>query len=254
MKFLIYIIIYLSMFSKCFAIETVTTEITADDGIEVFQEEKYYLLKKNVKIVSENFNLTGELVKIFFDNDLYDITKIDAIGDVNLKSKEYGIETQSNEFVFIVIDEEIILKGNDSKLLTDDIEMFSNGLIKLNNITGKFKLDGENSKLKNREISISSDLILGKFTSNNETKDIEYLETENKDIGFIKTSDTELISKTAIYRKKDSIIELFENVRIKRGNETIEGDYGQLDTKNSSYKIKSNNDNKVKIIITNKDE
>ena len=29
------------------------TEITTDEGIEVFQNEKFYLLKKNVQIISE---------------------------------------------------------------------------------------------------------------------------------------------------------------------------------------------------------
>ena len=54
------------------------TEITTEEGIEVFQKEKYYLLKKNVKIVSDNFELTGDQVKIFFDKDLYDIKTINA--------------------------------------------------------------------------------------------------------------------------------------------------------------------------------
>ena len=33
--------------------------------------------------------------------------------------------------------------------------------------------------------------------------------------------------------------------------EKIIGDYGTLDTKNNSYKIKSNNDTKVKVVIQN---
>ena len=254
MKFLIYIIIFLTFLAKCNVIIANTTEITADDGIEVFQEEKYYLLKKNVNIASESFNLTGELVKIFFENDLYDIIKIDAIGNVQLNSKEYNIVTQSNKLLFVVAKEEIFLEGKESKLFNNNTKMLSDGFIKLNNLTGEFQLDGENSKINNDEISISSDKIFGNFKSSNGVNDIEYLETKNENIGLIKTSDTELFSKIAIYRKEDSIIELFENVTIKRGNETIEGDYGELDTKNSSYKIKYNNDNKVKIIITNKDE
>ncbi len=254
MKFLIYIVIYLTFLNKCFAINTGNTEITADDGIEVFQEEKYYILKKNVKILSENFNLTGELIKIFFESDLYDITKIEATGNVQLESKEYNIETQSSELYFLVINEEIFLKGKRSKLLTQDIQMLSDGFIKLNNITGEFQLNGENSQLNNAEISILSDKIFGNFTSQSGINDIEYLKTENKKTGLIKTRETDLISKIAIYRKKDSIIELFEDVKIKRGNETIEGDYGELNTKNSSYRIQSNNDSKVKIVISNKNE
>ena len=48
---------------------------------------------------------------------------------------------------------------------------------------------------------------------------------------------------------KTSIIELIENVTIIRNDEKITGDYGTLDTKNNSYKIKSNNQKKVKILI-----
>ena len=43
------------------------TEITTEDGIEVFQEEKYYLLKKNVEISSDELELKGDNVKIFFE-------------------------------------------------------------------------------------------------------------------------------------------------------------------------------------------
>ena len=63
-----------------------------------------------------------------------------------------------------------------------------------------------------------------------------------------------MYSKKAIYNKKTSIIELFENVKIIRGSEVITGDYGTLDTEKNSYKVKSNNTNKVKVVITNTDE
>ena len=48
-----------------------------------------------------------------------------------------------------------------------------------------------------------------------------------------------------------SIIELIDDVTIIRNGENIVGDYGTLDTKNNSYKIKSINQNKVKVIIQN---
>ena len=52
------------------------TEITTDDGIEVFNKEKYYLLKTNVKIISDEFELNADLVKAYFNKDLYDIIRI----------------------------------------------------------------------------------------------------------------------------------------------------------------------------------
>jgi len=63
-----------------------------------------------------------------------------------------------------------------------------------------------------------------------------------------------MYAKKAIYDKKNSIIELFENVQIERGSEIITGDYGILNTKNKSYKVSSKNSNKVKAIITNTNE
>ena len=57
------------------------TEITTEEGIEVYQKEKYYLLKVNVEIKSDNFNLTADHVKAFFDKDLYDITNIHSKGN-----------------------------------------------------------------------------------------------------------------------------------------------------------------------------
>ena len=57
------------------------TEITTDDGIEVFQDEKYYLLKKNVEIVTDDYLLTADNVKANFEKDLYDIKHIFAKGN-----------------------------------------------------------------------------------------------------------------------------------------------------------------------------
>ena len=64
--------------------ETGQTEITTEGGIEVYQKEKYYILKENVVIKSDNFNLKADLVKAFFDKDLYDITNIHSKGNVIL--------------------------------------------------------------------------------------------------------------------------------------------------------------------------
>ena len=53
------------------------------------------------------------------------------------------------------------------------------------------------------------------------------------------------------YNKESALFELEDNVKIKSETETITGDYGTLDTKNNSYKIKSNKDTKVKAVIQN---
>ena len=78
------------------------TEITAEEGIEVFQDDKYYLLKKNVKIDSDKFVLLGDEIKIFFDKDLYDIKLINAFGNVSLISDQFNITAEGNKLLFQV--------------------------------------------------------------------------------------------------------------------------------------------------------
>ena len=56
------------------------------------------------------------------------------------------------------------------------------------------------------------------------------------------------------FDNETSLIQLKDNVTIIRDGEQVTGDYGTLDTKNNSYKIKSNNQTKVKAIILNNEQ
>ena len=227
------------------------TEITTDDGIEVFQEEKYYLLKKNVKIFSDEFELEGNLVKIFFEKDLYDIQELIASTDVNFKSSAYNINGKGESLKFNIQNEEINVTGEKSELFLETTKMFSDGSITVDNLAGSFSIKGSNSKLISDEIFITGFMINGILVNNNGTREISNLEVQDENILSIITEDTEMFSKKAFYDREKSIIELFDSVKIKRGSEIITGDYGVLDTKKNSYKVSSNNSNKVKVIISN---
>ena len=52
MKIIFYIVIFFLFSFNVISREKGETEITTEDGIEVFQNEKFYLLKKNVIIKS----------------------------------------------------------------------------------------------------------------------------------------------------------------------------------------------------------
>ena len=116
------------------------TEITTDDGIEVFQEEKYYLLKKNVEIVSDAFELNGDLVKIYFEKDLYDIQELIASTSVNFKSNAYNIKGNGENLKLNIQNEEINVTGKKSELFLETTEMFSDGSITVDNLAGSFLL------------------------------------------------------------------------------------------------------------------
>ena len=227
------------------------TEITTEDGIEVFQSEKYYLLKKNVIIDSDNFSLNAENVKINFDKSLYDIIQLNAVGDVKFNSQEFKISGKGENLQFLVKLEEIKVEGLNSELFNEDIKMFSDGYIQINNLNGDFSLKGKNSKLINENIIIIAESIDGIFSKKDNQSDISFLDVFDNNMSYVKNNNTEMYAKKINFNSDTSIIELIENVTIIREDEKISGDYGTLDTKNNSYKIKSNNDTKVKVVIKN---
>ena len=230
------------------------TEISTENGIEVFQNEKYYLLKKNVIIESDNFSLNADNVKINFNKDMYDIVQIDAKGEVIFNSITFNSKGSGEHLNLKVKLEEIKISGIDSILATDDVEMFSDGFIKVNNLNGEFSIKGQNSKLINEEIYIEGESIDGIFSNINNGKEITSLNISDSSISYVRNNDSEMFAKKINFNDNTSIIELIDEVTIIRNGEKITGDYGTLDTKNNSYKIKSNNKSKVKAIIKNNEQ
>ena len=230
------------------------TEITAEDGIEVYQDEKYYLIKKNVKIESDDLNLIGDTIKIYFDEDLYDIKKIDANGNVKIISKTNDINANGTKVVFYTDKEEIFIDGLGSKLVTKNITMISDGFINVKNLIGEFTLNGTNSKITTENIIVEGKLIEGFFNSESNINDIINIKVTDEKLAYVKSNDTEMYANLIKYNKESSLIELKDNVKIISEGEAITGDYGTLDTKTNSYNIKSNNTDRVKVIIKNTDE
>ena len=251
MRLILSLLIIILFSGNLFGREKGETEITTEDGIEVFQNEKFYLLKKNVKIISDNFILEADDVKINFDKSLYDITKLEAKGNVDFNSTNYQMQAKGEILQFEVKFEKIKIKGIDSKLITEDVTMFSDGTIRVNNSNGEFSLKGLNSKLVNESITIIGESIDGVFNNNNQKKEITFLNVVDKNISYVQNNDTEMYANKINFDNNSSLIELIDKVTIIRNEEKITGDYGTLDTRNNSYKIKSNNQNKVKVIIQN---
>ena len=254
MKFLFYLLILIFNIDNINARNIGETEITAEEGIEVFQDEKYYLLKKNVNIESDNFVLKGDEIKIFYELDLYDLKTIDAKGGVRLNSPEYNLIASGEKLKFTVNNEIIFIEGKNSKLITKDTEMQSDGSIEVNNTSGNFSLNGPNSELKAENIKIIASEISGVFSFNETLNEIILLYVSDENIAYVDTDNIEMYANNINYNKENSTIELENNVKIISDGEEISGDYGTIDTMTNSYKIKSKESKKVKVIITNNNE
>ena len=252
-------LIFLSFFLILYSITVCSrgigeTEITTDDGIEVFQNEKYYLLKKNVIIASDDFKITADSVKAKFEIDLYDITSLETKGNSSLNAIKYGIIGKGSEIFINIKSEEITVVGKNSFLSLQETKMSSDGSIKVNNVAGTFKLNGANSNLKNDDLDIYGEYISGVFVETDGKKQLKNIEVRDNNLLKIYTDNLEMNSKKAIYDDQTNIFELFTNVKIIKGQEIISGDYGYFDTVKNSYKVKSNDTSKVKVTIKNNNE
>ena len=249
MKILSIIVILIS--KNLIALDANQTEITTDEGIEIFQEEKYYLLKKNVEIVSNNFTLSADIVKAYFDKDLYDIIKIESLENVILSSQN-GIIAKGQKIFFSIKEEKILIEGVKSSLINNEMQMFSDVSIEINNYTGEFKLRGDNSELINNDLNIRGSIIDGFFVNNNDINEVNSLYVQDENEINIRTSKINMYAKKSNYSKENNLIELFENVKIIRSNETIIGDYAKINILNESIKVTSDKtSNKVKILLNN---
>ena len=251
MKKIFFLIIFLSF--SVFGREEGQTEITTEEGIEVFQKEKYYLLKKNVLIESDEFILSADLVKAFFDKDLYDIQKIESVGNVNFTSSK-GYNGVGEKLNFSMKNNLMDIFGNNALLNMENLIMKSDNYIMIDDSKGIFKLEGNISELTTDTMNIIGSSIDGSYQEINEINEINNLIVKSDKITEITTDTLKMFSSKAVYSKKDNIIELFDNVKVIRNNEIIVGDYAKINTLNESYKVNSKESNKVKILIDNTNE
>ena len=118
----------------------------------------------------------------------------------------------------------------------------------------KSKLKIENSSLKTNKIDITGYLIEGKFTQLENINEVEFLNVEDETQINIKTETLDMYALKAKYNKKNNIIELFDNVKILRDNESISGNYAKINTLTESYKVTSKKSERVKILLNKTDE
>ena len=132
--------------------------------------------------------------------------------------------------------------------------MLSDESIYVDNLNGKFKLTGLNSKVLTEETKISGSFIEGAYINIDGENVVQNLYVEDDTQVNIKTETLNMYSLKGDYEKKTDTIELFENVKIFRGEELITGDYAKINTVDESYYVTSDDTKKVKVLLKRTDE
>ena len=107
-------------------------------------------------------------------------------------SIEYNMKASGDYLLFKVIPEDIFIKGKDSVLITEDVEMYSDGEINVKNVNGNFLIKGPNSSLKAETLYIEGYDIDGIFQNTINGKEFKILNVNDEDIAYLKTEDTDM--------------------------------------------------------------
>ena len=215
-------------------------EIFADKGIEWHKNDKKYIANGNAKAIQEDFIVTSDSLEAYYTEDDGEETKIDllrALGNVVIKNKSakiFGGKIATFE-----------VKKDYFKIIGDNLTLIS----QKDRLTAKKKIEF----WRKENIAIAT----GNAVANREKKYILrahrlawYLEKENSEkesfsikkiVGFknveIENDNEIAFSDKALYNNKKEECKLFGNVKIKRGENFLTGDFAIINMKTGVSKL-----------------
>ena len=215
-------------------------EIFADKGIEWHKNDKKYIANGNAKAIQEDFIVTSDSLEAYYTEDDGEETKIDllrALGNVVIKNKSAKI-FGGKIATFDVKKDYFKIIGNNLTLISQK-----------DHLTAKKKIEF----WRKENIAIAT----GNAVANREKKYILrahrlawYLEKESSEkeifsikkiVGFknveIENDNEIAFSDKALYNNKKEECKLFGNVKIKRGENFLTGDFAIINMKTGVSKL-----------------
>tara|TARA_B100000767_G_scaffold272856_1_gene301493 strand:- start:918 stop:1712 length:795 start_codon:yes stop_codon:yes gene_type:complete len=208
-----------------------TSQLTveANESLEWFEKEKYYLAKGNVILKKDGLTLKANLVKAIYldENGENVLTKITATEDVVLTK---GQAKASGEFMTYDLKTKIaVITGPFQTFSSPSGYIESTKLLKFNESTNKAEASGKVKITLPSKTKIYGDKVKADFTGKN--KSLKKATAEGNVI--IENTEKEQKSKAdlGIYNSSDEIIKLIGNVVIINKQSTIRGSEGTTNLK-----------------------
>lgn len=240
--------------------ENKTIEIFADQGIEWNKEKKMYTAKGNAKASRGSSSISSDVLQAKYvetKSSENKITLIKAMGNVIIKNETAEIKGGKNA-LYDINKEYIIVKGNnlqvnsnlDELQATSKIEYWKNDNIAIATGNATAKKEGNYTIKANRLVwHIKKD---DKKTDANEYKIKKMIAYDNV---IIETKNEVAYSDKALYNKSNEICKLYGNVKLKKDDNYLTGEYAEINLNTGISKLlpyPSNNKinkNRVKAII-----
>jgi len=248
-KLFILIFIFFASFSKLVWAKTNNdkSELTveADDSLEWYEKEKYYIAKGNVILKKDGVTLKANIIKAYY---------VFKNGENTLKriiAKEKVVLTKDNtkatgQYMTYDLEEKIAkISGSFQTFSSPSGYVESKKIITFNNLNNKAEAEGDVKIILSNKTIIYADNVKADFESTNKslTKAIAKgnVIIENKAKGRISKADS------GIYNSDDEIIRLTGNVVIINQKSKISGSKGITNLKTGISNIVGDKKNKKRV-------
>ena len=238
-------------------------EIYAEGGIEWNKNKRVYIAKENAEATRGKLTVKADLLEVFYDessNKNNDIKTLNARGNVLINDDETIIKG-GKKASYNIRKEHFIIFGKKVILVSKNDSISSNRKLEFWKSKNIAIATGEAEAVRDSKYVINADKLVTHLKSMEDGNyEIKKIIAYNKVI--IKTNNEIAYSDKALYNKTSEICKLFGNVRLKKGDSFLTGEYAEMNLKNGISKLLPYPGNKIKeqenrvkaIINTDKNE
>lgn len=211
-------------------------EITADETLEWHRNELYFKAVKNVRAVQGGTTLVAaELTAKYRDGaeggiDIYEMLAEGNVSIISAESKAYG-----DRAVYDVAKGYAVMTGKRLRLISDGQTVRASDKFQYWVNDGRLEAIGAAEAVRGDD-KLRADKITAIFTEDKSGKRVlESMEAIGNVV--ITTPDEVLTGGRAVYKAASNVAELHDNVKIRRGNNVLEGKVAQVNLNTNVSKI-----------------
>ena len=222
-------------------------EIYAEGGIEWNKNKKVYIAKKNAEATKGKLTVKADLLEAYYDESSEnnsDIKTLNALGNVLINDNETIIKG-GKKASYNIRKERFIVFGKKISLVSQNDSISSNRKLEFWKSKNIAIATGAAEAVRDSKYVINADkLVTHLKTLKDGNYEIKKIIAYNKVI--IKTNNEIAYSDKALYNKNSEICKLFGNVKLKKGESFLTGEYAEMNLKNGISKLLPYPGNKIR--------
>ena len=216
-------------------------EIFAEDGIEWHKNKNKYIARGNAKAKKGDLLVKSKILEATYgdsegDEENSEIELIKAIGNVFIENNNATI-TGGEKASFNVEKEHFIVNGKQLILISNKDKLKSNRTIEFWKIENIAIATGKAEAFKDKKYTIKADKLVWHLTDSKKKKEYEIKKILAFKNVIIETNNEIAYSDKALYNELSGICKLFGNVKLRKGESYLTGEYAEMNLNSGISKL-----------------